>query len=316
MKHNQATECGVEFKLSPPRRLEGMFAICWTAKSVDKSCPPLPDGDVNVRQARCRSLAIKKGRRLAVVNAPIGLDTTIGALDSRADPAEAEVVLLFTANRVRFDANLPIILKAARANAILWIAYPKLISKLVGGPSRDIIHDLVPGQGLDTVSQIAIDANWSALPSAADAFYEWKAVPDGEQPYAIARTEECPSGLCRVVGKLARPGRRGAAQLHYRHYGRERGHGPAARAYPVILEPAAWPVWLGEDAGNYAALLQPAAVRVFAFASRPYANGFPPRMPSHALKQLGIFAVGTHRCSSAITPYSKPCRQGRHRAPG
>ena len=27
---------------------------------------------------------------------------------------------------------------------------------------------------------------------------------------------------------------------------------------PVILEPAAWPVWLGEEAGDHAALLRPA----------------------------------------------------------
>jgi hypothetical protein len=108
-------------------------------------------------------LQVKNGRRLAVLGAPIGLDNLIGALDFRADPAEAEVVLLFTANRVRLNADLPIILKTARASAILWIAYPKLTSKLAGDLSRDIIHDLVPGQGLSTVSQIAIDTDWSAL---------------------------------------------------------------------------------------------------------------------------------------------------------
>ena len=27
---------------------------------------------------------------------------------------------------------------------------------------------------------------------------------------------------------------------------------------PVIVEPADWPVWLGEEAGDYAALLRPA----------------------------------------------------------
>ena len=29
---------------------------------------------------------------------------------------------------------------------------------------------------------------------------------------------------------------------------------------PVILEPASWPVWLGEKSGEYAALLRPAPV--------------------------------------------------------
>ena len=31
---------------------------------------------------------------------------------------------------------------------------------------------------------------------------------------------------------------------------------------PMILEPAAWPLWLGEEAGDYTALPQPAAVGV------------------------------------------------------
>jgi hypothetical protein len=43
------------------------------------------------------------------------------------------------------------------------VAYPKLSSKLAGDLSRDIIHSLAPGYGLDTVSQIAIDEDWSAL---------------------------------------------------------------------------------------------------------------------------------------------------------
>jgi len=46
---------------------------------------------------------------------------------------------------------------------ILWIAYPKLTSKLAADLNRDIIHNLAPSHGLDTVSQIAIDADWSAL---------------------------------------------------------------------------------------------------------------------------------------------------------
>jgi hypothetical protein len=48
-------------------------------------------------------------------------------------------------------------------SAILWVAYPKLSSKLAGDLSRDVIHTLAPKHGLDTVSQIAIDEDWSAL---------------------------------------------------------------------------------------------------------------------------------------------------------
>jgi hypothetical protein len=72
-------------------------------------------------------------------------------------------VLLFTPDRANFEAKLPGVLKKVTPAAILWVAYPKLSSKLAGDLSRDIIHSLAPGYGLDTVSQIAIDEDWSAL---------------------------------------------------------------------------------------------------------------------------------------------------------
>lgn len=106
-------------------------------------------------------LQVKGARRLAVVNAPAALDSAVGA--PRASAAEADVVLLFTPDRARFDADLPPLLKAMRKDASLWLAYPKLTSRLAADLSRDVIHMAAPAHGLDTVSQIAIDADWSAL---------------------------------------------------------------------------------------------------------------------------------------------------------
>lgn len=108
-------------------------------------------------------LQVKGARRLAVLNAPAELDGPIGAAGARADAAEADVVLLFTADRARFDSALPPLLKTMRKDAILWVAYPKLTSPLADDLSRDVIHAAAPGLGLDTVSQIAIDTDWSAL---------------------------------------------------------------------------------------------------------------------------------------------------------
>ena len=65
----------------------------------------------------------------------------------------------------RLDRSLPNLLKTMPPTAIFWIAYPKLSSKLAADLSRDIIHALAPAHGLDTLSQIAIDDDWSALRS-------------------------------------------------------------------------------------------------------------------------------------------------------
>ncbi|HEX4027739.1 MAG TPA: hypothetical protein VHX18_08965 [Rhizomicrobium sp.] len=108
-------------------------------------------------------LQVKGERRLAVIGAPAGMDKRIGVQKARADVAEADVVLLFTPSRAAFDAGLPAVLKKMSKTAILWVAYPKLTSKLAADLSRDVIHKLAPKHGLDTVSQIAIDDDWSAL---------------------------------------------------------------------------------------------------------------------------------------------------------
>ena len=95
----------------------------------------------------------------------------------------------------------------------------------------------------------------------ADAFYEWGAVHDGKQPYAIARTDGAamafaalweswrdPAGEVLRTFTIATAANADMAQLHER--------------MPVILEQASWPLWLGEKAGDHATLLQPATVGV------------------------------------------------------
>lgn len=88
---------------------------------------------------------------------------SIGGSRQRADPATADVVLLFTPNRKVLATELPRALRAAKPGSIFWLAYPKLTSGFAADLSRDIIHDLAPEYGVDTVSQIAFDADWSAL---------------------------------------------------------------------------------------------------------------------------------------------------------
>jgi hypothetical protein len=108
-------------------------------------------------------LQVKGERRLAVVGAAAAVDNKIGVKTQRCDISEADVILLFAADRGRLDSTLPSMLEKAPKNAIIWIAYPKLTSKLAGDLSRNLIHALAAKSGLDRVSQIAIDDDWSAM---------------------------------------------------------------------------------------------------------------------------------------------------------
>src|SRR5579871_1986132 len=108
-------------------------------------------------------LQVKGERRLAVIGASAGVDGKIGVKKQRADVAEADVVLLFVPDYAHLERALPGLLKAASKDAVLWIAYPKLTSKLAGDLSRDRLAALAARSSLDTVSLIAIDDDWSAM---------------------------------------------------------------------------------------------------------------------------------------------------------
>jgi putative SOS response-associated peptidase YedK len=92
----------------------------------------------------------------------------------------------------------------------------------------------------------------------ADAFYEWRAMPDGKQPYAIGRKDGAPLAFAgiwegwrgpdgetlRSFAILTTSANATMRKLHDR--------------MPVILEEEHWPVWLGERAGEPTGLMRPA----------------------------------------------------------
>jgi len=110
-----------------------------------------------------QKLQVKGARRIAILHAPYADTGHIAAPGQTTTMEAADVILLFTPNRPQFTERLTAVLAKSRPDSILWVAYPKLTSRLRGDLSRDLIHDLVPEYGLDTVSQIAIDDDWSAL---------------------------------------------------------------------------------------------------------------------------------------------------------
>jgi hypothetical protein len=108
-------------------------------------------------------LQLKGERRLALIGATDDVDRAIGAMERRTKVANADVVLLAAPDLARLKRELPGMLAIVPRQAIVWIAYPKLSSPLASDLSRDVIRDLAPTYGLDTVAQIAIDGDWSAL---------------------------------------------------------------------------------------------------------------------------------------------------------
>jgi putative SOS response-associated peptidase YedK len=68
---------------------------------------------------------------------------------------------------------------------------------------------------------------------SGDAFYEWKPVEGGKQPYAIARQDD---GVRRSMGGIQVAGRYGDTHIHHHHYDTNEIIGELHDRMPVILE--------------------------------------------------------------------------------
>ena len=92
----------------------------------------------------------------------------------------------------------------------------------------------------------------------ADAFYEWKPVEGGKQPYAIARQDGQPMAFAGLWEGFKWPDGTVTRTFTIITTHANETVGELHDRMPVILEPADWPTWLGEVEGDPAGLLKPA----------------------------------------------------------
>ena len=92
----------------------------------------------------------------------------------------------------------------------------------------------------------------------ADVFYEWRAGPSRKQPYAIARNDGTPMALAALWDVFHGPdGQQEIRTFAIVTTSANAEMRPIHHRMPVIVDPKDWPVWLGEQEGNSAALLTP-----------------------------------------------------------
>jgi hypothetical protein len=77
---------------------------------------------------------------------------------------ELNFAVIFVSQKKQIDQIAPALAKKAQGDAIVWFAYPKGTSKKYQCDfNRDTGWDALRELGFDTVRQVAIDADWSAL---------------------------------------------------------------------------------------------------------------------------------------------------------
>jgi hypothetical protein len=120
-----------------------------------------------------QKLGLKAGRKLVIKQQPEEVAALIGALPLGAElvtdgTKPNALILMFARDKAALVKGLPACKRQLEPGGALWVAYIKGTS----GKKTDINRDSIrAGQhsrvcrypGLDTVSQIALDDDWSAL---------------------------------------------------------------------------------------------------------------------------------------------------------
>ncbi|MBK7885586.1 MAG: hypothetical protein IPJ81_18660 [Chitinophagaceae bacterium] len=74
-----------------------------------------------------------------------------------------DFALVFAVNQKQLADILKDVVPVLQSDAKLWIAYPKVTSKIVSDLSRDNNWEFISNYGLEFVRQVALDNVWTAV---------------------------------------------------------------------------------------------------------------------------------------------------------
>ncbi len=111
---------------------------------------------------------LRAGERVLLVNPPDGYGAVLCAPEGVEVSDEPrgmfDVIQVFVTTRAALEAEAPRLKALLNAGGKLWIAYPKGTSKrLQADINRDDIRSYALTVGLQTVAQVAVDDDWSAI---------------------------------------------------------------------------------------------------------------------------------------------------------
>ncbi|HEV2211766.1 MAG TPA: hypothetical protein VGS99_00325, partial [Gammaproteobacteria bacterium] len=109
-------------------------------------------------------------KAICVLDAPDSFRRELATLkgvkvaESLSAAGELVFALAFVTRKAEVDKVAKALAKKAQGDAIVWFAYPKGTSKKYRCDfNRDSGWDVLKKSGFDTVRQVAIDEDWSAL---------------------------------------------------------------------------------------------------------------------------------------------------------
>jgi len=117
-----------------------------------------------------QKLNLKTQREIVVFNVPESFDPELARLESVEivrdpnKPAGVQFALAFVRQQAELDRLSTILAAHSAGDVLLWFAYPKGTSKRYACDfNRDTGWHVIRKAGFDSVRQVAIDEDWSAL---------------------------------------------------------------------------------------------------------------------------------------------------------
>jgi hypothetical protein len=114
-----------------------------------------------------QKLAIKEGFQVLFVSAPAGYLESLGTLPAgvslNAPAGPYDVIQLFVKGQKELEAVLPPLKARLKPKGYIWVTWLKGASRIKTDITRDTIWPFASTIGLQPVSNIAVDDDWSAL---------------------------------------------------------------------------------------------------------------------------------------------------------
>ncbi|HWN84327.1 MAG TPA: hypothetical protein VNN99_04220 [Vicinamibacterales bacterium] len=115
-----------------------------------------------------KKLGLAPRHALHVVDAPEGYRSLLsplpeGVVFAPRLSASTDLTHLFVTSRARLRAALPPIRRKMRADAVVWVSWPKKASKVATDVTEDVVREVALPLGLVDVKVCAVDDVWSGL---------------------------------------------------------------------------------------------------------------------------------------------------------
>jgi hypothetical protein len=115
-----------------------------------------------------RKLGIAPGCRLYLVAPPDNYGALVAPLPEGVRTvsrigADTDIIHVFAMRRAELERALGASLKAMRADAVIWVSWPKKSSGLSSGITEDVVRELALPLGLVDIKVCAVDDTWSGL---------------------------------------------------------------------------------------------------------------------------------------------------------